>query len=151
MYRKQSLAIKELKLDWNKKMQDLEKQGYDAKEVLNAKKDSAKKKDLDFLKSLGGPFTNKEGVAAYMENTYYSDEDKSQRMYIEVRYARCTSLSLKVFRLRKGGKKLEAKEYASNLMEYLDDSKNMASLTVSDLNDVLGCLQGNFEKNYEII
>ena len=41
-FRKQSLAIKELKLSWNKRMQELEKEGYEAKEILNAKKDSAK-------------------------------------------------------------------------------------------------------------
>ena len=58
-FRKQSIAIKELKLAWNQKMQDLEKKGYEAKEILNARKDSTKIKDLEFLKSLGGPFTQK--------------------------------------------------------------------------------------------
>ena len=148
-YRKQSIAINELKLNWNKKMQDLEKKGYDAKEVLNAKKDSAKIKDLDFLKNLGGPFTKKEDVADYLKKTNFSNKEKNSRLYVEVRYARCTSLSLKetakVFRLKRGGKKLETEEYASNLMEYLDDSKNMASLTITDLNNVLGSLQGNNE------
>ena len=59
-FRKQSIAIKDLQLAWNKKMQDLGKKGYDAREVLNARKDSAKIKDLEFLKSSGGPFTRKE-------------------------------------------------------------------------------------------
>ena len=129
-------------------MQDLEKQGYDAKEILNAKKDSTKIKDLDFLKTLGGPFTNKEEVDKYIKNSKFSDKEKNSRLYVEVRYARTTSLSLKetakVFWLSRGGKKLETMEYATNLMEYLDDSKNMTSLTISDLNNVLGCLQGNF-------
>ena len=39
-------------------------------------------------------------------------------------------------------------------MEYLDDSKNLTSPTISDLNNVLGFLQGNFlcqEKNKRFI
>ena len=129
-------------------MQDLEKQGYDAKDILNAKKDSTKIKDLDFLKTLGRPFTNKEEVDKYIKNSKFSDKGKNSWLYVEVRYAKTTSLSLKetakVFGLRRGGKKLGTMEYATNLMEYLDDSNNMTSLTISDLNNVLGCLQGNF-------
>ena len=92
-------------------MQDLEKQGYDAKEILNAKKDSAKIEDLDFLKTLGRLFTNKEEVDKYIKNSKFSNKEKNSRLYVEVRYARATSLSLKetakVFRLRRGGKKLQ--------------------------------------------
>ena len=88
-------------------MQDLKKQGYDAKEILNAEKDSAKIKDFDFLKTLGGPFTNKEEVDKYIKNSKFSDKEKNSRLYVEVRHARTTSLSLKetakVFRLREGG------------------------------------------------
>ena len=84
----------------------------------------------------------------YIKNLKFSKKEKNSQLYVEVWYARTTSLSLKetakVFRLRRGGKKLETMEYATNLMEYLDDSKNMTSLTISDLNNVLGCLQGNF-------
>ena len=149
-FRKQSIAIKELQLSWNKKMQDLEKKGYDAKEILNAKKDNAKLKDLEFLKSQGGPFTKKEEVEDYLKkSSNITENERNSQLYIEVRYARSTSLSLKetakVFRLKRGGKKLQTNEYAQNLIEYLDDSKNMTSLTISDLNNVLGSLQGNFD------
>ena len=81
-----------------------------------------------------------------LEHSKLSDEKQNERLYKEVRYAKSTSLSLKetaeVFRLKKGGKNLATKDYAKHLMEYLDDTKNMASLTISDLNNVLGCLQG---------
>ena len=110
---------------------------YSAKEILNARKDTAKNKDLAYLKELGGPFTTKDEVQEYMKSKQANKEAKNARLYIEVRYARSTSLSLKetaaVFRLKRGGKKLETEEYATNLMQYLDDSKNIASLTMADL------------------
>ena len=42
-----------------------------------------------------------------------------------------------VFRLRRNGKNLDTEEYASNLSLYLDQSRNMSSLTISDLRNVL--------------
>ena len=88
-------------------MQDLEKQGYDAKEILNAKKDSTKIKDLDFLKTLGGPFTNKEEVDKYIKNSKFSDKEKNSRLYVEVRYANykfVTKRNSKSFPIKEGWK-----------------------------------------------
>ena len=73
------------------------------------------------------------------------DNVKNSRMYREVRYVRMTSLTLKknasVFRLKKAGKNLETQMYAENLMQYLDDSRNIRTVTIADLNDVLSKLE----------
>ena len=72
---------------------------------------------------------------------------KNQRLYIEVRYAKSTSLTLPptalVFRLKMAGRNLLTEDYANNLAQYLDDTQNVSSLTMNDLNTALGNLQGN--------
>jgi len=60
-------------------------------------------------------------------------------------YARVASFTLKptahLFRLRRRGKRLSTEEYAENLMKYFDDSGNVNSLTLDDLNCVLSKMQ----------
>ena len=67
--------------------------------------------------------------------------EKNKRMYIEVRYVRLTSTSLKesapVFRFKKDGKNLSTGNYAFNLSSYLDNTQCTSTLTLSDLSDVL--------------
>ena len=66
---------------------------------------------------------------------------KNQRMYVEVRYARVTSTTLKesakVFRLKCDGRNLSTLEYGENLKKYFDDSESVNTLTLNDLNSVL--------------
>ena len=66
---------------------------------------------------------------------------KNERMYSEIRFQRNLCQSLKkeaaVFRLKRNGKNLETSEYASNLCQYLDQSRSVTNLTMSDLRNVL--------------
>ena len=96
-FRKQAIEIKKIKSEWNSKMKVLEEKGYSEKEILNTKKDERKLNDLAFLKSQIpiGPFTNKEEVQKYVDDTSVPEDVKNKRMYVEIRYARTTSLSLK--------------------------------------------------------
>ena len=149
-YKKEVAIIKDIKLEWNKKMKVLEEKGYAAKEIANISKDAKKLEDLEFLKSqvIPGPFTNTDQVSNFMKSC--DDEKvKTDRMYKEVRYARMTSVSQKetapAFRLRRSGKYLSADEYAENLCQYLDDAKGVSTLTLSDLNNVLNGLKGDSE------
>ena len=73
------------------------RKGYSEKELLNAKKARWKLTDLEFLKAQSptGPFTKKEKIERFLATDGQNDEAKNKRLYIEVRYARNTSLSLK--------------------------------------------------------
>ena len=70
------------------------------------------------------------------------NKQKNKRLYIEIRYAKNTCLSLKhsssVFTLRRKNRNLSSEEYASNLKEYLGDARHKTSLTMEDLTNVLG-------------
>ena len=143
-FRKQTKEVKKLKIAWNKKMKDLEEKGYSEKEILNTKRDETKLNDLDKLKKAipPGPFTKREDVQNYMDDELIDDKIKNDRLYTEVRYARKTSLSLKetaaVFRLKTAGQQnLTSDEYAENLMQYLDNARNIGSISVEDLNSAL--------------
>ena len=153
-YKKETFAIKEIQLEWNEKMKALEKKGYSEKEALNIRTELSRLKDLECLKSLSGPFTKTEEIQFYMANQDIDDKEKNKRLYIEVRYARMASLTLKptsaVFRSRSKGKTLSTQEYADNLSQYLDDTHNVSSLTMGDLNDVLTKLKHGQESSASI-
>ena len=57
-----------------------------------------------------------------MKNTAVTDEEKSERLYIEVRYAKASTSSMNrssaVFRMKKNYKRLDAEDYAHNLRLY---------------------------------
>ena len=78
-----------------------------------------------------------------MENVQnnHDDDDIIKRLYMEVRYARHSCLSMKptasVFRLKRAFKKLSSQEYADNLREYLGDARKKTNLTESDLEAIL--------------
>ena len=153
-FKKEAASIKDIKLEWTEKMKDLQTEGYAAKDLLNLKKQNALNQDLNFLKACGGPFTSKQEISAYMQG----DEDeaaKIKRLYIEVRYARTTSLTLpanaKLFRLRSdANKKMNAEEYAKNLAQYLDDQKSIGGIDMQELNGVLEKLKTTRSKNTRI-
>ena len=100
-------------MEWSNKMRDLQNKGYKAKDALNLKKGAAKLSDLDFLEKqiVPGPFSTSQNVEALM-NSEEEPKKKQDLLYIEVWYAKTTSLSMntkalsKVFRLRRDGKKL---------------------------------------------
>ena len=106
-FKKPAQSIKQIKLQWNEKMKAMEARGFSQKEALNLKEETRKLADLEFLKNQTptGPFTSSEEVSSYLLNDEIDEDSKNHRLYIEIRYARKTSLSLKptasVFRLKK--------------------------------------------------
>lgn len=142
-FKKQAEEIQDLKRGWDEMQKQLEKRGFEEKEVANVIRESKKLEDLEFLKSQNpaGPFTACNEVKGYVESTEEDEKKKVERLYKEVRYARKTSLSLpetaEVFRLKRNGKNLSAEEYADNLMSYLDRSRATKSLNMNDLQHVL--------------
>ena len=123
-------------------MREMEQKGFSAKQIVNTKIEGQKLDDLDFLakQNKPGPLTTSESVGTFMENEPESPA-KNERMYREIRFQRNSSQSLKkeaaVFRLKRNGKNLETSEYASNLCQYLDQSRSVTNLTMSDLRNVL--------------
>ena len=81
---------------WNEKMAVLQEQGYDGKKLINAEKESNKLKDLTYLKSQvpGGPFSTADEVRSYI-SLALEENEKNKRLYVEVRYARVSSSTLK--------------------------------------------------------
>ena len=73
----------------------LEKEGYQAKDALNVKKDASKVKDLEFLKQqqIPGQFTAATDIKAFIESDT-AEKLKRDRLYIEVRYVNATCLSM---------------------------------------------------------
>ena len=98
--------IKELKINWNLKLLELQENGYSEKAILNTKIESQKLQELEYLKqqSNPGPFTSKEQVKTFMEQIPESKE-KKQQLYIKVRFQKNTSKFLKkdnaIFRLKR--------------------------------------------------
>ena len=69
-----------------------------------------------------GPFTSSNEIQSFM-NSVPDSKEKNKRLYLEVRYERESSLSLKrtavVFKLKSGGKNLATDDYATNLCKIL--------------------------------
>ena len=96
----------------------------DEKDAKNLAVDKQTNGDLRKLLSLGGPFAKSDDVNDFMKSTDFSDEEKNDRLYTEVRYARNTSVTFPknndIFRLKKNYKNLDTSVYAANLKVYLD-------------------------------
>ena len=93
-------------------------------------------KDLTILKGVNGPFTSLSEVDAFLNSNLFPGKNLS-RLYIEVRYARDTSLSIPktsdIFRLMKDYKKLAIKKYATTLRLFLDNGTTKTQSLKSDL------------------
>ena len=111
-FRKPAVEIRNIKLQWNSKMREMEQKGFSAKQIVNTKIEGQKLDDLDFLakQNKPGPLTTSESVGTFMENEPESPA-KNERMYSEIRFQRNLCQSLKkeaaVFRLKRNGKNLE--------------------------------------------
>ena len=133
---------------WNGKMAVLQKQGYDKKKLINAKKESNKLKDLIYLKSQVslGPFSTADEVRSNIRLPLEENE-KNKRLYVEVPHARVSPSTLKetasIFRLKRNDRNLTTQEYADNLIKYMDDTESMNTLTLPDLNTVLAQMVDN--------
>ena len=139
-------------------MRDLQKKGYESKEALNIKKDSDKLKDLDYLKNqdIRGPFSTVEEVRAFISSDI-AKKNKCDRLYIEIRYAKSTCLSMNTkslnnfFKLRKKGRKLESHVYAKCLENCFEISRTIEHVTIPDLQKTLGEIQNNIFNNNEVV
>ena len=82
-FRKAAKETKELKINWNLKMLELQEKGYSEKAILNTKIESQKLQDLEYLKqqSNPGPFTSTEQVKTFMEQIPESKEKKPTNVY----------------------------------------------------------------------
>jgi len=133
--------IPEIILAWNRKQQELRKQRLHDKEIANTAVDRRRMKDLDGLMVMGGPFTSAAEVEKYMSATGIDEGTKVERLYMEVRYARDTSLSLPktsdLFRLMKDYRKLPVETYVVNLKIYLNNITSNVGVTLDDFNQAM--------------
>ena len=96
--------------------QFLTRERLTTKQMENLKVERRKNKDLIELKALGGPFTSADAVEMYKKLKGKNREEKVQRFYIMVRYAKNTSLVFRkkseIFRLKRdhGGMCTEPKD-----------------------------------------
>lgn len=106
--------------------------------------DRKRNADLDKLKSLGGPFTKPEEVDELIQSTVMSEEAKVDRLYLEVRYSKATSLSLPktspLFKLKENYKNLPLTRYANNLKTYLSKISCRADVSWEDFDAVVNGL-----------
>ena len=113
------------------------------KEIANLAIDKRKNKDLNTLKDLGGPFTSTKELDLYLQSEL-TEENKVSRLYLEIRYARDTSLSIPkasdIFRLMKDHKKLSLEAYSTNLKIYLNKTVANSDVTLVDLNRAIDAM-----------
>lgn len=129
--------------EWNEKQEQLKKEGLCRKEIANIGVDKRKNSDLEKLKEYGGPFTNPEDVLIFA-NSDTPEETKEKRLYLEVRYARDTSLSLPksspMFRLKQNYRNLPLSTYVQNLTTYLSKVSCTVNVTWSDFDNAVDIL-----------
>ena len=93
-YNVAKVSISEIMCKWNSAQDELKQKGLQDKEIANIAVDRRKNNDLDKHKSMGGPFTSSAQVDEYMKSIDVIEQMKTTRLYVEVRYARDTALSL---------------------------------------------------------
>ena len=93
---KPAKRIKELKIKWTERIQEHQAKGFSEKETANLKTDAQKYSILKQLKKehIPGPFTKPEDNKTYLACAL-DDKTKNKRLYMKVKYARITSMSLK--------------------------------------------------------
>ena len=116
-------GVPEILAAWEQRQSDLKKQGMDEREISSIAQDKQRNADLAALTLLGGPFTNPEQVQNYLDDPQTEASSKNKRLYLEIRHAKNSSLSLPkcsdIFRLKRQGKNLPSSEYAANLITFL--------------------------------
>ena len=138
-------AVPEILEAWEKKQSELKKQGMEDKEISNIAEDKRRISDLATLTGMGGPFTKSDQVQRFLEDPSLDDSLKNKRMYLEVRYAKLSSLSFPkssdVFRLKKKGKNLSSAEYATNLNTYLGKVTCNVNMGFEDFQEALRSIE----------
>ena len=142
-FRKQAIDIKDIKQKWNKKMEELQKEGLSSQEAVSLTEESKKMRDLEFLKLQNppGPFTSVDEVDEFMKNTNISESDRNHRLYVEVRFAKASTSKMKktssVFRLKNQHKTLDSEDYVHNLRLYFGCVHSVKRISLSDLSYIL--------------
>ena len=120
---------------------ELKKKGMDEKKLSNVAQDKQRNGDLAKLTEQGGPFTKQEQVDAFVARDDLEDAVKNKRLYLEVRFAKNSSLSYPkssdIFRLKQKGKNLSTVEYAVNLSTYLNKITCNVEMQFSDFKEAL--------------
>ena len=133
--------VPEIMKQWAEKQDKLLKDGLQLKEVANVAVDKRRIADLENLKRQGGPFTKSSQVDDFVDNADIDIKVKVERLYLEVRYARDTALSVPktsdIFRLKKDYKNLPVDIYAANLKTYLDNISHKTDVTMADFQNAL--------------
>ena len=95
---------------WVDQQNQLTCAGVTKKETENLKIDKRRNSDLSKLKYMGGPFVSAPEVDLYVAREDLTPKEKDTRLYLEVRYARDSYLSLwkssDIFRLKRAYKNL---------------------------------------------
>ena len=142
-FKQEAQDIRALKLKWNEKMSALEKEGLSLKETANLTEEAKKLKDLQYLKEQvpQGPFSSGKEVENFMEDATISEEEKKERLYREVRFAKtsatCIKKSSAIFRLKQNYKLLEAEDYAHNLKLYFGCISSVKTISLKDFSYIL--------------
>ena len=135
-HRKISNKTNELMKSWIDQQNQLTCAGVTKKETENLKIDKRRNSDLSKLRDMGGPFVSAPEVDLYMAREDVTPKEKDTRLYLEVRYARDSCLSLPkssdIFRLKRAYKNLSVDEYSTNLKIYFDKVETNASATRMD-------------------
>ena len=135
-HRKISYKTNELMKSWVDQQNQLTYARVTKKETENLKIDKRQNSDLSKLKDMGGPFVSKSEVDLYVAREDFTPKEKDTRLYIEVRYARDSCLSLpkssKIFRLKRAYKNLSVDKYSTNLKIYFEKVETNVSATRMD-------------------
>ena len=135
-HRKISNKTNELMKSWVDQQNQLTYARVTKKETENLKIDKRQNSDLSKLKDMGGPFVSKSEVDLYVAREDFTPKEKDTRLYIEVRYARDSCLSLpkssKIFRLKRAYKNLSVDKYSTNLKIYFEKVETNVSATRMD-------------------
>lgn len=128
---------------WDKRQSELSEKGLSEKELQNVSTDRRRNSDLHKLRNMGGPFTTAEEVKQFATSNV-SEEEKVSRLYLEVRYARDSSISFPknsdIFRLKRQFRNLDSKTYADNLVVFLDKITFQNNVEMKDFDEALRCL-----------
>ena len=120
---------------WDRKQEELSKAGMTTKEAQNLVVDRRRNLDLSKLKEKGGPFSSSAEVHEFLLSEV-SEADKVARLYLEIRYARDTSLCFpknsEIFRLKRAHRNLDSKSYGANLIIFLDKVTFRNSVAMAD-------------------
>ena len=121
---------------WTEKQEKLKQDGLSQKEVQNLNVDQRRNSDLNKLKELGGPFTTSAEVQEF-QGSSVTEELKVARFYLEVRYARDSSLTFPknsdIFRLKKAYKNLDSATYSANLIIFFEKVTCRKNVDMNDL------------------